>query len=227
MMVKRKKATPKGGRKPQGEFSQLNSPFSLRMPADLREQLEAAAKDSGRSVSQEMLDRLSRSFGRDHDKGRDPATRAICFLLAEVADKIRWLVPHKSWQHDSFLFRSFKIALAKVLDDIEPKGEAALDPRFARIMRELGADFETPEKTGLAAAMRVLSDFHGRSIDPRVVWQKIIESEEDPSRRDIQLEQARREENTFYGMPKAWRDLQGDNEIFKVTETGGNNGKHT
>ena len=57
-MAKRMKRAPGAGRKPRGEFDQLTSPFSLRMPEDLREQLEAAAEKSGRSASQELLRRL-------------------------------------------------------------------------------------------------------------------------------------------------------------------------
>ena len=57
MPLKRKRA-PGGGRKPKGAFSKLTSPLSLRMPSDMRDELEAAAKASGKSVSQELLRRL-------------------------------------------------------------------------------------------------------------------------------------------------------------------------
>ena len=58
MSPKRKRA-PGGGRQPSGAFSKLTSPLSLRMPADMRDELEAAAKASGKSLSQELLRRLT------------------------------------------------------------------------------------------------------------------------------------------------------------------------
>jgi hypothetical protein len=264
MMAKRKKAPPGAGRKPQGEFSRLDTPFSLRMPAELREQLDNAAKDSGRSVSQEMLDRLNKSFGRDRDKGRDPGTRAICFLLAEVVASIGSCPAGKAWHHDAFQFQAFKIAVAKLLDDIAPKGEAVLNPllksfvqkfqeypptplasehikrapehikrmveeKWKSLAAELAKRFDTPESAGLAAAEDVLSKFYGIS-DPRAVWQEISAAARDNELLMQDLFDNRmqglvdnllkKSGRTWYGMADARRDLQ-------VTETGGNNGKHT
>ena len=53
-MVKLKRAAG-AGRKPIGEFKDLTSVFSLRMPADLQKQVEIAAQRTGRSRSQEIL----------------------------------------------------------------------------------------------------------------------------------------------------------------------------
>lgn len=132
MMARRKKIRG-AGRKPQGEFSQLTSPFSLRMPEDLRKQLEGAAKKSGRSVSQELLIRLNVSFARERDMERDPAMRALCFLIAEIASQV--VGPHKfneetktetpihNWRFEPFFYRAFKLAVGRILDLLEPMGD--------------------------------------------------------------------------------------------------------
>jgi polyhydroxyalkanoate synthesis regulator phasin len=39
--------------------------FAIRMPADLKEQLQRAADESGRSMTKEILLRLSQSFTHD------------------------------------------------------------------------------------------------------------------------------------------------------------------
>jgi hypothetical protein len=104
-MVQRKRAAG-AGRKPKGEFANLPSPFSLRMPEDLRQQLEQAASRSGRSVSQEMLRRVSNSFDRERDKGRKPETRALCFLVARLEE----IVSNEAdghWRTNPYFYQAF------------------------------------------------------------------------------------------------------------------------
>lgn len=43
------------------------NPFALRMPVELRAQVEAAAKASGRSVNSEIVKRLEASFVGDQN----------------------------------------------------------------------------------------------------------------------------------------------------------------
>ena len=131
-MAKKRRAG--GGRKPKGDFSKLVAPLSIRMPAEMRKQLEAAAKTNGRSLSQELLRRLRDSFHRERDKARDPAMRALCFLMAETAQEAvgyhqlkpypsRERVPMFDWRTNPFFFRAFKIAVGKLLDALEPIGK--------------------------------------------------------------------------------------------------------
>jgi hypothetical protein len=93
-MVKRKRAAG-GGRKPKGEFANLDSVFSIRMPAGLRAQLEHAAKHRGRSTSQEILRRLQNSFHVERHKGEPPHVRALCFLVAHIATRAAGPGPHE------------------------------------------------------------------------------------------------------------------------------------
>lgn len=73
-MAKRKRASG-AGRKPRGEFANLASPFSLRMPEALREQVNQAAARSGRSASQEICGdypaRSTEIATRDEDRKRE------------------------------------------------------------------------------------------------------------------------------------------------------------
>jgi hypothetical protein len=62
-MEKRKRA-PGGGRRP-GEFGKLEAVMSLRLPAKLKAKLERAAKESGRSLSGEMIWQLTSALGRE------------------------------------------------------------------------------------------------------------------------------------------------------------------
>jgi hypothetical protein len=170
-MNKRRRAAG-GGRKPRGDFSQLTSPLSIRMPAEMRERLESSAGDNGRSVSQEVLRRIQESFHLDRDRARDPAMRALCFLIAQLAGEVAGLTDPKGrpafdWRTDRFFFRAFKLAVAKVLDALEPSGEIRspkdmfdnLDKNEEgiRIFEMVKATYETPEARADAAAKTLMS----------------------------------------------------------------------
>jgi Arc-like DNA binding domain len=206
-MAKRKSRAAGGGRKPQGEFSQLTSPFSLRMPDGLRGQLEAAAKKSGRSASQELLARLNSSFARERDQGRDPATRALCFLLAELADKIRW-PKSRTWQRDPFIFKAFKMAFAQVLDALEPSGE--VNPPFPRLALadKWREQWKSPETIANDVAQQTLSDLYRISIaPPQSPFAHWLTDENEDARAAARYDIAVRE-RTHYGMADVRRDLR-------------------
>jgi len=120
-MARRKRAAG-GGRRPQGEFQNLTSPFSLRMPPDLRKQVEVAARRNRRSTSQEMLRRLQDSFRRDQTTESDRPLRALCYLIAQVADYSSHQEP-RSWRSDPFKFKTFKRGVSVLLDKLDPPGE--------------------------------------------------------------------------------------------------------
>ena len=90
--------------------------MSLRMPEEMRDELQKAAGESGRSITQEVLHRLQQSFVQDRKTNRDPATRALCFLFSELAEYVHHGTP--DWRSDPFLFRAFKIAIPKLLDNM-------------------------------------------------------------------------------------------------------------
>jgi len=225
-----KKRAPGGGRKPQGEFDQLTSPFSLRMPEDLRKQLEAASQMTRRSVSQEVVSRLNNSFGRDRDKDRDPAVRAISFLISELLTRIYW--PQASqWHGNPFLFRAFKIGVAKLLDELEPKGEMMVPPRvrewadeikkgppaghplaklekvWAEKSDHLIRTWKSPSSVASAAVRKTLSNLY-EPIAPEDL-RSIREAEyKDEKSRGLFMRLIEQSERTWYGMSDVRRDLQ-------------------
>lgn len=215
MSLKRKRA-PGGGRKPRGAFSKLTSPLSLRMPSDMRDELEAAAKASGKSVSQELLRRLQNTFSRDRDRVRDPAMQALCFLIAETAQQTAGLNSSKDraleWRTSPFYFRAFKIAVGKLLDALEPKGkiEPPVEMQF-NISEDAEAleydflkSFRDPEARGAYAARSIWASLRN------VPLHTSEEDEADKKRLRERSEAAYFRE--LYGMPNAARDLQIDRD---------------
>ena len=202
-MIKRKRAAG-GGRRPKGPFSGLTSSLTIRIPAEMRQQLEDAAQRSG-NISQELLRRLADSFYRDRDRARDPAMRALCFLIAETAHQAVGIHlgeeerPIGSWRDDPFFFRAFKIAVGKLLDELEPPG-----PIRPPVMKWFGAfdkltrSYETPQARGEYAA-----DY---------IWNALLTAPASPAERENERRRAGKIDSPsawreFYGMPDAARDL--------------------
>jgi hypothetical protein len=122
-----RKRAPGGGTKPRGEYAGLSTTLSLRMPADLRAQLERSAakrrRGEGWSLTQEILRRLHRSLERERDERRDPPSRALCYLLAEVISAVASNTVGPNWRSHPWSFRAIKQAFGQVLDALEPTGE--------------------------------------------------------------------------------------------------------
>jgi hypothetical protein len=154
--MKRKRA-PGAGRKPTGPFAQNAAQLTIRMPTDMRKQLAVSAarrqNGAGWSLSQELLYRLQHSFDRERDERRDPANRALSYILAEIISFVAGAAgaPYSEWRSDPFAFRTIKLAFALVLDALEPKGkiraprtkdQPILGDTFIR-----GSHFEIPGNT--------------------------------------------------------------------------------
>src|SRR3974390_1784966 len=117
----RRRATG-AGRNPSAPFRHSAAQLTVRMPDDMRARLDAAARKKGWSLSQELLWRLRVSFEKENYRDqRDPATRALCFLIAETAQRVHFNVPLE-WQRNPFLFKAFKLAVATLLDALQPPG---------------------------------------------------------------------------------------------------------
>jgi hypothetical protein len=221
-MARRKVAKRKpAGRKPKGEFSKLDSPFSVRLPKSMRAELDAAAKKSGRAAGQELLARLRNSFHRDRDKSRDPALRALCFLIGEMAEgvgcsagPIRPGDLRLLWRSNPFLFRAFKLTVAKLLDALEPAGEIET-PLTAEVVKSLERKyFKIPAQ---------INDFMLRTYESpealadyvfSITWSALRRTA--PLSEEIRNQAILRElpelrsrwDDKFYGMSNARRDLQ-------------------
>jgi hypothetical protein len=214
MMIKRKRA-PGGGRKRLGPSVAQN--LTIRIDDDLREQLEAVAtarKKRNWNLSQEILLRLRISLNNEREEQRSPAMRALCFLIAQLADHI---VGPKlkgdgkefalyNWRADPFFYKAFKIAVGQLLDALDPPGpikapkitpedEAKLDPFLRRYIET----FKTPEARAQQSADFILTAFRALpqwSAETREEQRKLVT--------EYGLPQLIRE---FYGIPDAARDL--------------------
>jgi len=218
----KRRRRPGGGRKSGGEFRNLTAVMSLRMPQDLRDQLERARQASRRTMSQELLWRAKMSFDRDRDLSRDRALRAFCFLFSELAQVIcvnPRLLP--GWRFDPWLFGAFKLAVAKLLDRFQPAGKMKL-PEFWQFVREAPDTdgllpnkeerrriTESPEAMADYAVQKVLSNFS----DPRQVGRMykggkgMEEKTSDPADRRMMGHLIQELETSYYGMIDAQRDL--------------------
>jgi hypothetical protein len=120
-----RKRAPGGGRKPKDRYGGRASPLSIRMTDEMRARLEASARHrkGGISLSEEILFRIRSSIDRERDEKRDPASRALCYLLAETIAAVASVTAGPNWRSDPYAFQSIKLAFSLVLDDVRPPGE--------------------------------------------------------------------------------------------------------
>jgi hypothetical protein len=181
------------------------------MSADMRGELEAAAKANGTNISQELLRRLQNSFNRDREKARDPAMQALCFLIAETAQQTAGMStpmrPRQEWRTNPFYFRAFKIAVGKLLDALEPKGEIEppVEMQFKRVdggelESEFLKSFSDPELRGAYAARSIWADLRNKPLYTR---------EEDKAMKErLRARSKTAYDRLVYGMQDAARGLQ-------------------
>jgi hypothetical protein len=181
------------------------------MSADMRGELDAAAKANGTNISQELLRRLQNSFNRDREKARDPAMRALCFLIAEVAQQTAGMTSSQEWRTNPFYFRAFKIAVGKLLDALEPKGEVEppIDMQFKRadgggLENEFLKSFSDPELRGTYAARSIWADLRNKPLYTR--------EEDEAMKKRLRDRSESAFKRLVYGMPNAARDLQIESE---------------
>lgn len=145
-----RKRAPGGGRKPKGLTAARS--VTVRMPDDVRADLEVAiARRPGRTLTDELVGRLRRSFSSERDAERNPGIRAICFLIAELAGRIS---SHPEWHQDRATFEVFKLATAKLLTAIEPKGETSKVSKYlSETLKLLYEDFSKTPRSKTPSAM--------------------------------------------------------------------------
>jgi len=120
------------GRKPRGNYKQKTQVFSTRIRADTKAALEAAAKNRGHSLSQEIEMRLRRSFDEDQNLFEKLGGRenyAVLRLISSVMSAT-WNPAGNmgSWLHDPYCFNQMVRAIASVLEALRPPGDPAIPP---------------------------------------------------------------------------------------------------
>jgi hypothetical protein len=226
--VKKRKRAPGGGRKPKGEFSNLSANITIRMPSEMREQLNRAAAKSSRSLAQEMLWRLRLSFQREREKDRSPAVRAICFLIGEIARSV--MTPENNffhspvlstdseiaaddWRSDPFFYKAFRIAVGAVLQELTPPGEIVPpqtiknDPNDNRYDDRYFNSWQTPEARAKYAADWTINTLRHAS-DTSNEWRAWEDTIKEMSAHPSFSGLASSLSKEFYGIQNAARDLR-------------------
>jgi hypothetical protein len=118
------------GPKPRDKYSKKSQVLTTRIEHDLRSELEAASKKKGHSLSQEIGNRLRRSFIED-DKIeyafgnlRNYRLAQIVFLILQTASNPE--KPDVDWLHDPYAFDLACQTLSSFLATMRPSGEGKL-----------------------------------------------------------------------------------------------------
>ena len=211
-MERKRKRAPGGGRKPSGPFKQGAAQLTVRMPEDMRARLDAAAQKKGWSLSQQLLWRLRVSFEKeDYRDRRDPATRALCFLIEETAERVHIGI-QVEWHRNPFLFRAFKLAVAALLDQLERAVTAESPvPEFSKVLKPhefqlFGDRWKTPETAAAEAAKLTLTSLFLPAHDVEDVKTR-LRGLNFPERPNFSEELIKEFEREFYVMANARRDL--------------------
>ncbi len=115
----------KRGPKPSGKFAKKGATLGLRCTVETRERLEAAAKASGLSLSQEAEARLARSFGHEAED--------------QLIEVVRMAIEHtdratgQSWIDDPYTFRMMVAVVVQLLHAFRPEGEVRMPETFQLI----------------------------------------------------------------------------------------------
>jgi hypothetical protein len=214
-----RKRAPGGGRKPSAHTPRAQ--LTIRMSDEMREQLESAARERDWTLTDELLLRLRVSFHRERDESRQPAMRALCFLIAELADHIvgpsvargKSEVRFYDWRSDPFFYRAFKIAVGRLLDALEPPGpikayqitakQGELDP----YMKHYLASFKSPEaraEYSVGYILTALREAPHQTAERREEQRKLV------GMHPVLMRE-------FYGMPDAAKDLVVEPRSGKTT----------
>lgn len=131
------------GPPPKGEYAGKSQVLSTRIRADTRAALVAAAKRSGRSLSQEIEHRLRRTFQEDeriYDGFGTARNRALMKMIANVV-QTAWHPdrPDAEWLDDPWLFDQTIRLINLVLIAVRPPGSSKppADPKLRRKLTDI------------------------------------------------------------------------------------------
>ncbi len=117
------------GRPPRGEHRDVRERVSVRMTTELKGWLEAEARESDRSLTQEVESRLRESFARDDSMRRefaeDRETLGLLRLIGQAVNMVQ-AETGQTWIKDRYTFDQVRRAVPAVLDSFKPSGEGRL-----------------------------------------------------------------------------------------------------
>jgi hypothetical protein len=148
------------GRKPSGEYKGKTATLTTRIAPDTRESLDKAARESGRSLSQEIEHRLRRSLHAVESTG-EKHNRALGRLIIDVAEMVEAITGAR-WRTDVFTHETLRVAVNIIIDRLAPTGELKVPPlweaqatSWAARTPSVGEHVRTPEAAGTSAALSV------------------------------------------------------------------------
>ena len=135
---------PGSGRKPKKAGAaptsgSKSSNFSTRITQETRDAIELAASGTHLSVSAMAQHLLLLGLKSKRDAQLNGPTRAICYLLGELAEivapkQLKTEQHPGDWRNDPFLFETLKLSFVKMMDAVRPTGEvispAERDPQL-------------------------------------------------------------------------------------------------
>jgi hypothetical protein len=201
-----RKRAPGAGRKPADKAGPKTQTILARVHPDLKRRIDLVAKAANISMSSEIVSLLELGLEARDDRRRDDPLRAICYLIAETANACRAFTDAKGKPlfevTDPFVFRAFKLAVAQLLDWLEPKGKIVsivdrVGDAFQDTPPAIVDSYRTPEARAQAAA--------------QFIW-SIVRTP--ASADDLQMARnwkpfGARLERFYYGMADVRRDLKG------------------
>lgn len=140
-----------GKRGPAPSDSPRSKLTAVRLPTALAENIESAAKSKGKSISEELVNRLERTF-TDDKHIVDAFGHVDNYLLMKLASFA--LQKSDNWLHDANAFDSCMRTLVDVLERVRPGG-----PRDAREL-----------------AMSILGEDVGASLYADALWSVVQEA---------------------------------------------------
>lgn len=155
MSPRKQPAKKRRGPAPKGEYAGKSSVLSTRITADLRDWLERASKRSGRTLSQEIENRLRETFREERELTDRFGTYRTALVLQVVALVLNAMRnpdnPQAEWLDDPHAFKLAKDAINHTLDAIRPR--EPVDPFLA-----FGFDMSVDPKAASLGTWRDIAD---------------------------------------------------------------------
>ncbi len=161
----------KAGRKPKGPYVDKGSVFSARIRSDTRCDIEKAARNSGRSLAQEVEHRLRRSFEDDRTISRRFGSRetyAVARLIG-LAVEIENGPNSRTWLHEAHAFDQTYASIKALLDQLRP-APLTDKPRVTKpLSTEVGLSWQRAFKSirdtsGLHVASMITAELRGAPL---------------------------------------------------------------
>ena len=155
------------GRPPLGPDEGKRSVLNARITTRLRANLEMAAAETGRSLSQEIEFRLEQSFLRETAQHEAFGGEHVDALMRVLGNAVRLIeaTGGKKWQEDRETFTWVKATIEKLLDALGPAAGAYTDGEQGRLGDDIGKLFVTEFLKKVSAAGAYTDDELGRVAD--------------------------------------------------------------